>query len=308
MSCDNLLSVDVVTADGALIHADEVENADLFWAVRGGGGNFGIVTRFEYRLHPVGPEVMTATVMYPFTAAADVLRAWRRFTESAPDEVSSACILWSVPRIADFPEVLHHQPVILIDALYAGTIDDGARILQPLREITEPIADMSGVGPYIEAQSSFDSFFPARTQRYYWKSLNLQTLDDDLIAAVIEHAAARPSPQTLIVLRHLGGAMGRVPAHATAFGDRSAPFNLSLDATWIDPADDDRNITWTRATWTALNTYSDGSVYLNFPGFQEEGESLTRRQFGANLERLAAIKRKYDPTNFFRLNQNIKPD
>jgi FAD/FMN-containing dehydrogenase len=156
-------------------------------------------------------------------------------------------------------------------------------------------------------QSGFDGFFPARIQRYYWKSLNLHEISDELVDAVIAHAAQRPSSQTLIVLRHLGGAMGRIPAENTAFGDRSARFNLSLDSTWINAVDDERNIQWTRTAWDDLNAYSDGTVYLNFPGFQEEGEALMRRQFGKNYERLSAIKSKYDPTNFFHLNQNIKP-
>lgn len=308
LTIDNLLSVDMVTADGDLLHASANENQDLFWAVRGGGGNFGIVINFEYQLHSVGPELMEATVMYPFDKADQVIKAWRKFTETAPDEVSSSCLLWGVPAIPDFPEELHNQNVVILDAVYIGAVADAERILQPLKNITEPLIDMSAVSPFVEIQSAFDEFFPSQVQRYYWKSLNLAELSDSAIDATIEHFVERPSQQTLLIIRHLGGAMGRVAADATAFGDRSANFNLSLDSTWVSPDEDEANIVWTRSAWTALNQFSDGGVYLNFPGFQEEGEALMRRQFGKNYERLAEIKKRYDPTNFFSLNQNIKPE
>ena len=307
LTIDNLLSVDIVSANGELLHASATENADLFWAVRGGGGNFGIVINFEYQLHPVGPQIMEATVMYPFEKATEVFKAWREYTETAPDEVASACILWSIPAIPDFPEEMHYQNVVIIDAVYIGSPDDAEPILQPLREITEPLIDMSAVDKYVNVQSGFDAFFPAHVLRYYWKSFNMKALTDDAIDDIIEHTRERPSPMTAVVIRHMGGAMGRVDADATGFGDRSAQFNLSLDATWASSDDDDINIGWTRKAWDALNQFSDGGVYLNFPGFQEEGEQLMRRQFGKNYERLAEIKKRYDPTNFFRLNQNIKP-
>jgi len=307
LSCDNVLSVDVVTADAELLHADASENADLYWAVRGGGGNFGIVTRFEYQLHPIGPEVATATALYPFESAARIMQAWQRYTLTAPDEVTSAFGFWAIPPIPDFPEELHHRPVALLDAVYCGPLDQADEALRPLRQMAEPLVDLGGVSPFVEVQRGFDAFFPARIQRYYWKSLNLRTITNELIDTVIAQAAKRPSPQTVIFIRHLGGAMGRIPAEATAFGDRSAQYNLSLDSTWIDPADDARNITWTRFAWETLYEFSDGGVYLNFPGFMEEGEKLIRGQFGRNYQRLAQIKARYDPTNFFRLNQNIKP-
>lgn len=308
LTIDNLLSVDMVTADGEVRHASATEHTDLFWAVRGAGGNFGIVVNFEYELHPVGPEVMEATVMYPFDKADEVIKAWRNFTHTAPDEVSSSCLLWSVPAIPDFPEDMHNQNVIIIDAIYVGSVADAEQILQPLRQFTEPLVDMSSVSPFVEVQSAFDAFFPSHIQRYYWKSLNLAELTDTAIDNIIKRFIERPSPMTLVILRHLGGAMGRVADDATAFGDRSANFNLSLDSTWANPDEDETNIAWTRQAWSALNQFSDGGVYLNFPGFQEEGEQLMRRQFGKNYERLVAIKKQYDPTNFFSLNQNIKPE
>lgn len=305
LSCDNLISVDIVTAEGDLLHADQSENADLFWAVRGGGGNFGIVTTFEYRLYPVGPQVMTMFVMYPVDKAGEVMRTWRDFTATAPDEISSACDFFVVPPLPDLPEEIHNIPVVILEGMYAGPVDEAEKAFQPLREITTPIADLSGVSSYVEAQSGFDELVPPRVQRYYWKSLNLTELTDEFIETLIATAIDRPSPKSLIVLRHLGGAMGRVDAEATAFGDRSAQFNLSLDSIWVDPADDEINVNWTRAQWDAFQRFSNGGVYLNFPGLQEEGERLIRAQFGKNYERLEAIKRRYDPTNFFRLNQNI---
>ena len=308
LSADNLLAVEMVTASGDVITADDSHNTDLMWAVRGGGGTFGIVTRFTYRLHYVGTQVTGATVMYPLSAAREVMRRWRAFTKTAPDEVSSAFMIWTAPAIEDFPEEWHHQGVCMIDAPYVGDdLDHGDEVVRPLRELAEPVFDMSARQRYVDMQSAFDDFFPAREQRYYWKSLNALDLSDELIDRIIAHGRTRPSPNTLMIVRHLGGAMARVPADATAFGDRSAQFNISIDSTWVDPADDERNVAWTRRVWDDLRPYSDGGVYLNFPGFQEEGQALMRAQFGRNYERLASIKHKYDPTNLFRLNQNITP-
>lgn len=308
LTIDNLLSVDIVTANSELLHASENENSDLFWAVRGGGGNFGIVTRFEYQLHPVGPEVATIFQLYPMDQAQNTFRAWRDYTLNAPDEVSSAFICWSVPAIDEIPEELHHIPVVGIDAMYSGWIDEADAVLAPLHEIGTPLLDFGGVSSYLEAQSSFDAFVPAHTQRYYWKSLSFAELSDDAIDQIILCANQRPSLKTLFVMRHLGGAMGRVLADATAFGDRSAQYNVSLDSTWVNPEDDDRNIIWTRSVWDKLQQHSNGGVYLNFPGLQEECEQLIRRQFGKNYEKLAEIKKQYDPKNFFHINQNILPE
>lgn len=306
LSCDNLISADVVTADGRFLKASADKNPDLFWGLRGGGGNFGIVTSFEYRLHPLGPEVMAANVIYPYEQAETVLRAWRDFTADAPDDISSACILWSVPAIPDFPEAWHHRPVIIMDAMYAGPVEAGERALQPLRQFGTPLVDLSGPTQFTALQSDMDGFCPAGNL-YYWKSLNLDSLTDELMALTLQAGFDRPSPQSLIVIRHLGGAMNRVSAEETAFGDRSALYNLSLDTSWIDSADSANNIAWTRAVWDRAAQHTSQGVYLNFPGFLEEGESLLRRAYGKNYERLAALKTKYDPDNLFRLHQNIKP-
>jgi FAD/FMN-containing dehydrogenase len=307
LSADNLIAAEMVTAAGEVVTADETHNTELLWGLRGGGGNFGIVTRFTYRLHELDPQIFGASVIYPLSAAREVLLAWRAFCDTAPDEVSSAFMIWSIPAIPDFPEELHNQAMCMIDAPYAGDPQVGEALLQPLREISEPLLDLSGTQSFVEVQSAMDDLLPARVLRYYWKSLNARELGDELIDRFIAHGRTRPSPKNLFVIRHLGGAMGRVPADATAFGDRSAQYNISLDSTWVDPAEDEQNITWTRMVWDDLRPYSDGGVYLNFPGFQEEGEALMRAQFGQNYERLQALKRQYDPDNVFRVNQNIAP-
>ncbi|MBA3490624.1 MAG: FAD-binding oxidoreductase [Rubrobacteraceae bacterium] len=306
LSCDNLLSADVVSADGRLLTASETENADLFWGIRGGGGNFGVVTTFEYRLHQVGPEVMSAAVMYPFGQATEVLHDWRDYTEKAPDEATSEVLLWSIPDIPDFPEELRGEPTVVVAGMYAGPAEAGELELQPLREFGTPLVDLSGIQPYTAAQSDFDGFFPEGLL-YYWKSLYLDHLDDEVINAMVFHAENRPSPQTPLVIRHLGGAICRVPEEATAYGNRNARFNLSIDATWEDPMQSERNITWTREVWTEMRQFSSGGIYLNFAGFLEEGEKLLHEAHGKNYERLVALKTKYDPTNLFRLNHNIKP-
>jgi FAD/FMN-containing dehydrogenase len=306
LSCDNLLSAEVVSADGRLLIASETENVDLFWGIRGGGGNFGVVTTFEYRLHPVGPEVMAAAVMYPFEQATELLHAWRDYTEQAPDEVTSEVLLWSIPDIPDFPEELRGEPTVVVAGMYAGPAEAGERELQPLREFGTPLLDLSGIQTYTAAQSDFDAFFPEGLL-YYWKSLFLDHLDDEVINAMVVNAENRPSPQTLLIARHLGGAMSRVPEEATAYGNRNARFNLSLDSTWEAPAESEGNIAWTREAWAKMRQFSDGGIYLNFAGFLEEGEKLLHEAHGENYERLVALKNKYDPTNLFRLNQNITP-
>lgn len=308
MSIDNLLAVDIVTADGRLLKASETENRELFWGIRGGGGNFGVVTSFEYRLHPVGPEVMLAAVMYPLEIAREVVTAWRDFMDSAPEEVSSQAVFWSVPAVPGFPEETHGRPVIVLAATHCGPAAEGERVLQPLRELGTPLIDLSGPAPYTQVQQLYDPFFPEGELSYYWKSLDLNRLDEEVIEAVIAAAWSRPSPLTLIPIWHHGGAMSRVGPEATAYGDRSAPFLLSIDTTWADPADTDENIRWTRRLWQEMHRFSSGGLYLNFPGLGEEGEALVRAAYGPETyARLVALKTEYDPANLFRLNQNIKP-
>jgi len=236
-----------------------------------------------------------------------VLRAWRVFTATAPDAVSSDALIWQIPPAPIFPAAIHGEPVVGLAAMYAGPVGEGGRVLQPLRELGEPLVDMSGPMPYVAAQSAFDALFPAHELRYYWKSLYLDNLDDAVIAAILDWAETRPSPMTFIPLRHLGGAISRVADDATAVGNRQAPYLLSIDMTWADPGEDEQNIAWTRRFWQDMQRFSSGGVYVNFAGLGEEGTSLSQSIHAANYARLAALKRRYDPHNAFRLNQNIPP-
>ena len=306
LACDNVISVEIVTAAGQVITASEREHPDLFWAIRGGGGNFGIVTWFEFQLHALGPEFYLAAPIYALEDAGGIVRAWRSFIEHAPDEVSSDVIFWSMPPLPDLPPELIGVPIIIIAGWYAGTPEDGARELQPLREMGTPLVDLSHAGPYVDIQSAFDPFFPD-TQRYYWKSLFLTSLSDEAIDSIIELSADRPSPQSLFAFRALGGALSRIPEEATAYGNRQALYNLSIDTTWQDRADDQRMIAWTRAAWSRMDAMTEGGVYLNFAGLGEENDSLARAGYGGNYDRLVEVKRTYDPSNLFQGNINIAP-
>jgi hypothetical protein len=289
LSSDNLVSADVVTADGRLLTASEDENADLFWAIRGGGGNFGVITSFEYRLYPVGPEVMLAFVLYPGDRAKEVLRFAEEYMSKAPDEVSPLAVLGRVPRVEDFPEEWHGEQYVAVLAMHAGSVEEGEEALRPLRELGAPIADLSGPMPYTEGQKILDEDYPDGW-RYYWKSVNVDGLGDGAIEALMEHAEAAPSDHSTIDLWFQGGAMGRVRASESAFGDRSAPILLGIEANWEeDPEDDEANIAWARGCYSDLRRFSDGGVYLNFPGFLEEGQGLIRDAYGENYERLVAL-------------------
>lgn len=306
LACDNLLAVDLVTADGQVLRASGSEHPDLFWAIRGGGGNFGIVTSFEYRLHPLGPEVSLAVAIYALEDAAQVAHGWRSFVESAPDEITCLLSFWGIPAERGFPEEMHGAPVVIATGFFAGPPAAGEAALQPLRQLATPIADLSGTTTYLQAQSTYDPFFPT-TQRYYWKSLFLDALSDDEIAATIALAAERPSPKTLLALRHLGGAISQVPEDATAYANRGAQYNLSLDTTWDNPNDDEQMIAWTRRAWQQLRDRTGGGVYLNFAGLGEENDQLAKAGHGANYDRLRNVKRRYDPENIFQGNINIVP-
>jgi FAD/FMN-containing dehydrogenase len=306
MTIDNLLAAELVTADGSVIRAGGGENPDLLWALKGGGGNFGVVTSFEYQAHALGPEVYATQVVYPLEQARQVLAGWRDALDGAPDEITSDADLWSLPADPEVPPELHGAPVVIVEALYAGPPDEAEGALDPLRRLGEPLVDETGRLPYLELQSKLDALAPAGL-RYYWKALYVDGLGDDLIDLLVVRAAERPSAMGPVVIRQLGGAVARVPATATAFGDRSAPFNVSVDAIWEDPADDAANVDWTRDVWGELHRFSTGQAYLNFPGQLEEGEQLLRASYGANYERLEAVKTIYDPTNLFRVNHNIAP-
>jgi FAD/FMN-containing dehydrogenase len=307
MTIDNMVSAEVVLADGRRVHAGADSHPDLHWAIRGGGGNFGIVTSLELALHPLGPEVFELSVAYPIEDAGRVLAGWRDAVAGAPDELSTAAVIWSLPVVPELPEHLRGQTYVGVAGLWAGDPDEGERATRPLRKLATPLLDMSQTKPYIDLQRELDAYFPAGL-RYYWKALYLDGLPDAAIDATVDWSLRRPSERTLMVIRHCGGAISRVGAEETAFGDRSSEWMLSIDSTWDDPADDEVNIGWTRDFWDDAHRFAQrGKTYFNFPGLLEEGEAAVRASYGANHARLARIKADYDPDNLFRLNQNIRP-
>jgi FAD/FMN-containing dehydrogenase len=306
LSSDNLLSVDVVSAEGRFHTASETENADLFWGIRGGGGNFGVVTSFEYRLHPVGPEVMFCFVLYPGERTKEVLSFCQQYVAEDPEEVSPLAMVGRVPAVEMFPERWHGEPMVAVAAMHTGEAEEGERVLRPLRELGGAIADLSARMPYTVAQSLFDEDYPD-SWRYYWKSQNISGLNDEVIEHLLTHAEAAPSDHSTVDLWYQGGAMSRIQASETAFGDRSAPVWVGVEANWEDAQDDEANIAWVRECVADMRRFSGGGAYLNFAGFFEEGDQLMREAFGENHKRLVELKNKYDPTNLFRLNQNIKP-
>jgi FAD/FMN-containing dehydrogenase len=307
LSCDNLLTATVVTADGRLLAASERENQDLFWALRGGGGNFGVVTSFEYRLHPVGPEVFLCMVYYPADRTHEALRCCERYVAASPDQAGPVAVLGRVPEAEDFPPQTHGEPCVILLALFPGDPAEGERALRPLREVAAPIRDLSGTVRYTQAQQVLDADYPDGGY-YYWKSVNVPALTDGLIARLAETAAAAPSPESTVDVWFQGGAMARVGEQETAFANRDAPYLLGIEGNWWEERDSAANIAWVRDTFAAMRAFSAEGVYLNFPGFLEEDEGLLREGYGRNHERLAAIKSALDPENLFRLNANIKPE
>ncbi len=307
LTVDHLLEVEIVTADGRLLRASKNEHADLFWALTGGGGNFGVATAFKFNLLDIGPQLMRAAVLYPADEARQVLTKWRELLPTLPDEVTTLAILWAIPDVDLFPSAFRGQPVLAIHGVYCGDIDEGEAAVQALRELGNPVMDASGLIPYTELQQQFDPFVPMHDCQYYWKSLEIDELSDEVIEQVVSQGESRP-PRSLIVIQNMKGAYSRVAAGATAYGDRSVPFLLELNATWTDPGENEKNIKWTRDFWELMRAYSlSGGVYLNHPGFGEEGEELVKASYGDNYARLASIKKEYDPGNLFHLNQNIKP-
>jgi FAD/FMN-containing dehydrogenase len=306
---DNLLSVEIVTADGEIRRASEVENADLFWAVRGGGGNFGVITEFEFRLHPLGPEVMFCAPIYALECGAGPIRFWRDFLADKSDRIGSLVEFSTVGESEDFPPEFWGKQVYTIAAVYAGDAEEGERIMQPLRELAPLATDFSGRLPYCELQKLFDELMPAGQYRCYWKSHYLSELSDAAIDDILAGVTTVPSPNSLSSIWNFGGATAQVPADATAFGDRSMPWMYSIDSVWEGAENDAANIGWTRDFWGRMQRYShNGRMYLNFPGQGEEGDRLLEDTFGAtNFQRLREIKAKYDPDNRFRFNQNIRP-
>ncbi len=304
LTIDNLLSADVVTADGRLVHASATSNDDLFWAIRGGGGNFGVVTAFEFQLHPVGPQVLSGLIVHPFSDARRVLQNYRAFAAQASDDVVPWVVIRKAPPLPFLPPAVHGTEVVVLAVFYAGDMAAGERALEPLRRFGNPIADAVGPHPYAGWQQAFDPLLTPGA-RNYWKSHNFTEIDDGLIDTIIDYAGRLPSPHTEVFIGQLGGAAGRVPVEATAYGMRDAEFVMNVHGRWERPEEDEAGIRWARALTADAAPFATGSVYINFVS-GDESERVPAA-YGANFRRLAAIKNKYDPTNLFRMNHNIQP-
>jgi FAD/FMN-containing dehydrogenase len=308
LSSDNIVEAEVVTADGSVIRAAADENPDLYWAIRGGGGNFGIVTSFTFRLYDVGPEVAFAATFYPIEEAAQVMRRWRSYVESSPDEVTSTCVTMTFPANPELPEAIHDRPVIIVGGVHSGDVETGLAEMQPLRELGTVLFDMSGPTPFVGVQTGFDPLFPRDTLRAYWKSQYVDELTDEAIDTIAAAAQDRPAPLTLVNTFHMGGAIARVGEEDTAFHQRTSPYMVSIDGMWTDASDDDANVEWVRSAWSSVAEHGTGEVYLNFTGLADEApQAGVDSAYGRNLARLAEIKAKYDPDNFFRVNNNVVP-
>jgi FAD/FMN-containing dehydrogenase len=308
LTIDSLRSATVVCADGSVHVASAENDPDLFWALRGGGGNFGVVTHFEFDAHPLGPIVAFAGVFYASRDAAEILPRWRDHITDAPDEVTSVAVGISMPDDPALPEGVHNQSCLVIGGVYVGDVDEGMKVLQPLRELGTPLADISGPTPFVGVNSAFDPFFPMGTYQSYWKAQNLDTLPDEALAVIAAKANSRPSPVTLAVVFHMGGAINRVGSGDTAYTERTAEWMSSFDGNWEDRKDNVANIAWVRDAFNEVARYGKGSTYTNFTGQDDEtADALAQNAYGANAARLRAIKKQFDPDNFFRINPNILP-
>lgn len=306
LTVDNLLTVDVVTADGKLLHASEDEHPDLFWALQGGGGNFGVVSSFEFRLHRVGPTVLAGPILWDASDAGEVLRFYRDFVRDAPDELGTVVRFGTAPPVAAIPEHLHWRPVVMIGTCYTGPIERGERWLGPLRAFGAPLLDLVGPAPYAGFQSALDSTV-VHGWNYYWKSTHLPELRNELIDTIVEHAFSCSSPRSYVAMFHLQGAVSRVAEGATAFGNRQASHAITLDGVWR-PGEGfgDRDTAWARSFFAALGHFREG-VYVNFLGGDEDPDRVREAYGDSVYDRLVDVKTIYDPDNVFHHNQNIRP-
>jgi FAD/FMN-containing dehydrogenase len=312
LSCDSLLSVEIVTADGQVRTASHKQHPDLFWALRGGGGNFGVVTSLEFKLVSVGPMLQVAIPFYPIEDAPKVYRSWRDWVATIPDEVTTHAFTWTIPEDPPvMPPEIRGRAVIFTPAMYAGAPESGEKVLAPARKFATPLFEITGPLPYTAVQQLFDPFFGELGKHLcYWKSLFVSELSDEVIDILVRRVAARPDPWTLINVAALGGAISRVAADETAYLSRSAPFMLSIDGNWRDPARSEAGIAWVRSFWKELEPHSTGAIYLNFLSDSEPGDAALEAAhavYGASWDRLAALKAKYDPTNLLHVNVNIAP-
>ena len=304
LTIDNLRSADVVTAKGELVHASENENPDLFWALRGGGGNFGVVTSFEFNLHEVGPEIAGGSLAYAHEDAAEALRFYREFAATAPDAVSVYSALVPTPPQAPFPEEIWGETILVFRLFYAGDMAEGKEALQPMLEFGDPVVQSFEQMPYTAYQQISDELYP-KGHRYYWKSNNFDGLPDGLIDRLVAHTEAPPTPFSHIFMEHLGGEISRVDPEETAYLHRDPLFAITVSPVWTDPSDDEEMIEWARAVYRDLEEYASDGVYVNV--LSDEGDERVREAYGEHFDRLREIKNEWDPENLFSVNQNIEP-
>jgi FAD/FMN-containing dehydrogenase len=304
LTVDNLEAAEVVTAAGAVVRASAAEHLDLFWALRGGGGNFGVVTRFTFRLHPVGPEVLSGLIVYPLAEAKAVLQQYRELLAKAPEELTVWTVLRQAPPLPFLPERVHGQGIIALALLYAGEPKQGEPLIAPLRRVGTPVGEHVGVQPYVAWQQAFDPLLTTGA-RNYWKSHNFTTLPDGLFDVVVGYVETLPSPQCEIFFGALGGATARPAPDSAAYAHRDATFVMNFHGRWANPADDPRCIGWAREFFQAAAPFASGGAYVNFLT-ADEGDRV-RAAYGPNYARLTRVKRTYDPANLFRMNQNIAP-
>jgi FAD/FMN-containing dehydrogenase len=305
LTVDNLLSADVVTAAGELVHTSETAHPDLFWAIRGGGGNFGVVTSFEFRLHPVGPQVVAGLIVHPFSAAKSVLNEYRRLVAQAPDELCCWVVLRKAPPLPFLPPEVHGTEVLILALCHSGDLAAGERAAAPFKAIGKPIADVVGPHPFTGWQAAFDPLLTPG-ERNYWKSHDFVELADGAIDVILNAIKGLPSPQCEVFIGNLGGAVNRVPAAATAYPHRDVNFIMNVHTRWSSPSEDQRCIAWARGFFDAAAPFATGGVYVNFMP-DDEVQRVRSGAYGPNYDRLAKVKAKYDPRNLFRMNQNVAP-
>ena len=304
LTIDNLLSADIVTADGQLRRASATENPDLFWAIRGGGGNFGVVTSFEFKLHKLGPQVLSGLVVHPFEDAEKVLKEYRRIVASAPDELTCWVVMRKAPPLPFLPAEWHGREVLVLAMCYTGDLAQGEKVTAELRKLGKPIADVVGPNPFAGWQQAFDPLLEPGA-RNYWKSHDFLELSDPAIAVLLQAVRQLPGPECEVFIAHVGGAAGRVATDATAFPQRSSHFVMNVHARWREAAMDKACIDWSRKLFDAAAPHSAGTAYINF--MPEDEANRVQAAYGANYARLAEVKRRYDPMNVFHLNQNVAP-
>jgi FAD/FMN-containing dehydrogenase len=305
LTVDNLLSADVVTAAGELVHTSDTDHPDLFWAIRGGGGNFGVVTSFKFRLHPVGPQVIAGLIVHPWANAKEVLHEYRRLVAKAPDELCCWVVMRKAPPLPFLPQEVHGTEVLVLALCHAGDLVSGEKAAAPFKAIGKPIADVVGPHPFAGWQTAFDPLLTPG-ERNYWKSHDFVDLGDGLIDVLLDGVRRLPSPQCEIFVGSLGGAINRVPVEATAYPHRNVNFVMNVHTRWSDPSQDKPCIAWARAIYDAAAPFATGGVYVNFMP-DDEAQRVRSGAYGPNYDRLAKVKAKYDPKNLLRMNQNIAP-